>query len=133
MINRDVYLHDPLATELLNNGVSKVAELSDDAQQLRTLRFEFETFVCDGEYARGLERILNAYLSALGQREQDAAWVSGFFGSGKSHLVKMLRYLWVDYKFPDGASARSVARLPRSIADLFVELTNRSHQFGGLQ
>ena len=133
MTNRELYLHDPLATELLNNGVSKVAELSDDGQQLRTLRFEFETFVCDGEYARGLERILNAYLSSLGQREQDAAWVSGFFGSGKSHLVKMLRYLWVDYRFPDGASARSLARLPNALADLFVELSNRSRQFGGLE
>src|SRR5437763_15043796 len=132
MINREVYLHDPLSTELLNNGVSKVAELSEDIQQLRTLRFEFESFICNGEYARGLERILNAYLAALGQGEQRAAWVSGFFGSGKSHLVKMLRYLWVDYKFPDGASARSLARLPQNLADLFVELTNRSRQFSGL-
>src|SRR4051812_3262717 len=108
MNNRDLYLHDPVATELLNNGVSKVAELSGDDQQIRTLRFEVETFVCDGEYARGLEKILNAYLGSLGQSEQRAAWLSGFFGSGKSHLVKMLRYLWVDYRFPDGASARSL-------------------------
>jgi hypothetical protein len=132
MNNRELYLHDPLATELLNNGVSKVAELSGDTHQLSTLRFEVETFVCDGEYAKGLERILNAYLGSLGQSEQRAAWVSGFFGSGKSHLVKMLRYLWVDYKFPDGASARSLAKLPRGVKDLFVELTNRSRQFGGL-
>src|SRR4029453_14536909 len=115
MNNGELYLHDPLATQLLKNGVSKVAELLGDTQQLTTLRFEVETFVCDGEYAKGLERILNAYLGSLGKSEQRAAWVSGFFGSGKSHLVKMLRYLWVDYKFPDGASARSLAKLPRGV------------------
>ncbi|MEI7819345.1 MAG: BREX system P-loop protein BrxC [Verrucomicrobiota bacterium] len=132
MNNRNLFLHDPLATELLNNGVSKVAELAGDEQQLRTLRFELQTFVCDGEYARGLERILNAYLGDLGRGEQRAGWVSGFFGSGKSHLVKMLRYLWADYHFPDGASARSLARLPRNIADQFVELSNRARPLGGL-
>lgn len=133
MKNRELYLKDPLAFELLNNGVSKVAEIGQDSQQLKTLRFELENFVCDGEYARGLERILSAYLDGLNKPEQQAVWVSGFFGSGKSHLVKMLRYLWVDYKFPDGASARSIVRLPQDIKDRFVELANRSRQFGGLR
>jgi hypothetical protein len=53
MKNREVFLRDPLAFELLNNGVSKVAEIGDNPGQLTTLRFELETFVCDGEYARG--------------------------------------------------------------------------------
>ncbi|MGH7929810.1 MAG: BREX system P-loop protein BrxC, partial [Candidatus Binatia bacterium] len=118
---------------LLNNGVSKVAEIGADQEQLKTLRFELKTFVCDGEYAKGLERIMNAYLDGLNKPEQQAVWVSGFFGSGKSHLVKMLRYLWVDYKFGDGASARSLARLPTNINDLFVELNNRGRQYGGLK
>src|SRR4030081_2855381 len=39
--------------ELLNNGVSKVSEIGQDERQIKTLRFELETFVCDGEYARG--------------------------------------------------------------------------------
>ncbi len=133
MKNRELYLKDPLTLELLNNGVSKVAEIGHDGQQLKTLRFELENFVCDGEYARGLERILGAYLDGLNKPEQQAVWVSGFFGSGKSHLVKMLRYLWVDYKFPDGASARSIVRLPQEIQDRLVELTNRSRQYGGLK
>lgn len=131
MNNRAIFHTDPLAFELLNNGVSKVAEIAADTQALRTLRFELETFVCDGEYARGLDRILTAYLDDLTRSEQRAAWVSGFYGSGKSHLVKMLRYLWADFRFPDGASARSLARLPRNVADLFVELDNRSRPFGG--
>lgn len=133
MNNRDLYFRDPSKLELLNNGVSKVAELGQEEQQVKVLRFELETFVCDGEYARGLERILRAYLDRLNQEEQQAVWVSGFFGSGKSHLVKMLRYLWDDYRFADGVTARSLVRLPPEISDLLKELSTRSKQLGGLR
>lgn len=133
MKNRDIFLKDPLGFELLNNGVTKVAEVGTDPEQLKTLRFELETFVCDGEYAKGMERILSAYLNGLSKPEQNAAWVSGFFGSGKSHLVKMLRYLWVDFPFPDQATARSLAHLPDGIRDMFKELSTRGRQHGGLR
>ena len=133
MKNRELYLKDPLSYELLNNGVSKVAEVGLDPGQLKTLRFELETFVCDGEYAKGLERILNAYLGSMNRPDQQAVWVSGFFGSGKSHFVKMLRYLWKDLTFSDGATARSIVHLPDTIRDLFLELTNRSRQYKGLK
>jgi hypothetical protein len=133
MTNRELYFRDPITLELLNNGVSKVSEIGHDEGQIKTLRFELETFVCDGEYARGLERILKAYLDGLAREEQKAVWVSGFFGSGKSHLVKMLRYLWEDYHFSDGATARSLVKLPSEISDLLKELTNRSKPLGGLR
>ena len=84
MINRELYFRDPTTIELLNNGVSKVSEIGHDERQIKTLRFELETFVCDGVYARGLERVLKAYIDGLGWEEQKAVWVSGFFGSGKS-------------------------------------------------
>ena len=133
MNNRELYFRDPTVIELLNNGVSKVSEIANDERQVKTLRFELETFVCDGEYARGLERILKAYLEGLGREEQKAVWVSGFFGSGKSHLVKVLRYLWEDYHFADGATARSLVSLPAEVSDLLKELTNRSKACGGLR
>jgi hypothetical protein len=133
MINRDLYFRDPTTIALLNNGVSKVSEVGQDAGQIKTLRFELETFVCDGEYARGLDRILKAYLVGLGREEQKAVWVSGFFGSGKTHLVKVLRYLWEDYRFADGATARSLVKLPVDIADLLTELSNKSKPLGGLR
>ncbi len=133
MTNRDLYFRDPTTLELLNNGVSKVSEIGHDEGQIKTLRFELQNFVCDGEYARGMERILKAYLGGLGQTEQMAVWVSGFFGSGKSHLVKVLRYLWEDYHFADGATARSLVTLPAEITDLLTELSNRSKPLGGLR
>lgn len=131
--NRELYFRDPTTLELLNNGVSKVSEIGHDEGQIRTLRFELQNFVCDGEYARGMERVLKAYLGGLGKAEQNAVWVSGFFGSGKSHLVKVLRYLWEDTHFADGATARSLVTLPPEITDLLTELSNRSRPLGGLR
>jgi hypothetical protein len=132
MKNRDVYQRDPSKITLLNNGVATMTDaLTDDER--RTLRFELEHFVCEGEYLRGLVRILDSYVSNQGQPEQPAAWVSGFFGSGKSHLAKMLRFLWTDYTFPeDGASARGLARLPTDVEDLLKEITTLGKRAAGL-
>lgn len=99
MQNREIYVKDPDKNLLLNNGVATV---TDDltTEELRTLRYELETFVCEGEYARGLKHILETYLANLDRPEQPGVWVSGFFGSGKSHFVKMLRSLWTNFVFP---------------------------------
>ena len=43
----------------------------------------------------------------LGRAEQPAVWVSGFYGSGKSHLVRVLEQLWRDVELPVGDRARS--------------------------
>ncbi len=88
--------------------------------------------MCEGEYARGLERILSSYLSDLSRPEQRAAWVSGFYGSGKSHFVRVLEYLWRDVTFPEGASARALTTLPHEITDLLQELTVQGKRAGGL-
>jgi len=131
MKNRELYVKDPGAMRLLNNGVAEVAEVDTEALR-QTLRFELETFVCKGEYQRGLVKIMESFLRNLGQPEQPPVWVSGFYGSGKSHLIKMLRYLWVDYVFPDGATARGLASLSSDVNDLLTELSTRGKQFGGL-
>ncbi len=131
MQNRAIYLKDPLQTTLLNDGVARV---HDDLTEktLETLRYELDTFVCEGEYRDGLERILGSFLSNLDKPKQPAAWVSGFFGSGKSHLVKMLRYLWTDHEFADGAKARGIAKLHDDISDKLQELSIAGKRFGGL-
>jgi hypothetical protein len=131
MINREVYEKDPSQNRLLNQGVAKVTSGHSDPE-LQTLRYEITSFVCDGQYAQGMERILRNYLTYLEKSEQPGVWVSGFFGSGKSHLVKMLQHLWTDYEFPDGARARGLARLPQSIKELLVELSTQAKRKGGL-
>src|SRR5207253_3007926 len=67
------------------------------------------------------------------QTSQKAAWVSGFFGSGKSHLLKMACHLWADTKFPDGATARSlVPSMPDDVRSLLRELDTAGKRAGGL-
>ena len=116
MKNRELFAKDPLSLDLLNQGVSRVTNARDPNEE-KVARFELQTFVCDGQYATGLQRILRSFLAQLDQPEQAAAWVSGFYGSGKSHLVKMLRFLWTNHRFADGVAARSlVTEMP---ADTF--------------
>ena len=132
MKNRDIYQRDPSKITLLNNGVAAMTDALT-ADERRTLRFELEHFVCEGEYQRGLVRILDSYVSNEGRPEQPAAWISGFFGSGKSHLAKMLRFLWTDYTFPeDGAAARGLAHLPDDVRDLLKEISTMGKRGHGL-
>ena len=132
MKNRDIYQRQPGDIALLNNGVATMTDAVTDDDR-RILRFELEHFVCEGEYRRGLTRILDSYLSNQGQPEQPAAWISGFFGSGKSHLAKMLRFLWTDYTFTDdGATARGLARLPNEIQDALKEISTLGKRNAGL-
>ena len=132
MLNRDIYQRDPAAIALPNSGVARMTDaLTEDDR--RTLRFELSHFVCEGEYRRGLVRILESYINHQGQSEQPAAWVSGFFGSGKSHLAKMLRFLWTDYAFPeDGATARGLAQLPNDVREKLIELSTLGRRADGL-
>ena len=131
MINREIYQKDPATRKLVNEGVASVND-EKTKQAMAVLRYELETFVCNGQYKKGIETILETYLKNIGQAQQPAAWVSGFYGSGKSHLVKMLRALWTDTPFEDEATARGVADLPLPIPDLLKELSTESKRHGGL-
>ena len=128
----DLFLTNPNQLELLNNGVAFVKDVVTP-EELKTLRFELKTFVCEGEYAKGLEKTLRTFIGNLDRPEQQAAWVSGFYGSGKSHLTKILRYLWTDFEFPeDKARARGLTKLSTEVADLLKELTTAGKRLGGL-
>lgn len=132
MLNRDIYVKSPDQNRLANNGVAEVSE-DLSASALEVLRYELETFVCDGQYEKGIETILEIFLRNLGTKsEQPGIWISGFYGSGKSHLAKMLRALWTDLQLPGGASARGLARLPTGVSDQFRELNIQGKRNGGL-
>ncbi len=131
MKNRAIYLKDPSTRTLINQGVAFVNEdMSHEAQAI--LRYELETFVCDGQYEKGLAHIIETYLKNIERADQPGVWVSGFYGSGKSHLVKMLRALWTDIQFEDGASARGITILPTHVKDGLKELTIQAKRHGGL-
>lgn len=125
MLNRDVYYTIP-TTDLPGN--SGVAEVSDDrsvaAQSV--LRYELETFVCAGDCERDLKSILHMFLVNLhADTKQPRVWISGHSGSGKSHLTKMLRTLWADYRLDDGSTARSLVKLPTGVFELLKQLSTR--------
>ena len=118
MLNREVFSKDPTTFSIPNDGVT-IVSIPQKPEEWAVLRYELESFVCSGEYRSGMERVLSTFLAHLDQPRQPAVWVSGFYGSGKSHFVRVLQYLWQDASFPDGARARSLAALPPDIADHF--------------
>ncbi|GHO73963.1 hypothetical protein KSD_17340 [Ktedonobacter sp. SOSP1-85] len=129
--NRDIFLENPTTHIIPNNGVAQVINPST-IEEWNVLHYELSHFVCEGEYQRGLQLILSTYLASIHETKQPAIWVSGFYGSGKSHFVRVLEYLWRDTTFPDGAHARGLAKLPDEIADLLKELTIAGRREGGL-
>jgi hypothetical protein len=130
-LNREVLLRDPVANSIPNDGVTKIGRPTTP-EEWNVLEWELSSFVCTGEYAKGLERILSSYLANLDGDTQPAVWVSGFYGSGKSHFVRVLEHLWLDEMLPSGSTARGLAHLPREVEDALVELTNAGKREGGL-
>lgn len=102
--NNNLFIRPPLSFEIPNDGVTNV-DRPKDSNQWNVLKYELESFVCEGEYERGFQRILDSYIGHRNRTTQPAVWVSGFYGSGKSHLVRVLQHLWADTKFPNGATA----------------------------
>jgi len=80
---KDILLRDPSTHPLVNHGQVRIVN-DAGAKEEAELRGELSSFVCEGQYADGIERILSSFLANLAQTSQKAAWVSGFFGSGKS-------------------------------------------------
>lgn len=87
----------PIFQKPVDRPIEGVIKADDEA----SLRLEIEEYVLTNEVEKRLEAFLDAYNNYEGA---NGVWVSGFFGSGKSHLLKMLALLLEDRKV-DGASA----------------------------
>ena len=72
------------------NPVSRPIEGVIKADDESSLHNELSEYVLTDEVAKRLEHFLDAYNDYHGA---NGVWVSGFFGSGKSHLLKMLALL----------------------------------------
>ena len=133
MLNRETFHTDPSEYNLANEGVAKTS-FPPTPEALATLRGELTTFVCDGAYAKGLARILEAFLGSIGRGgDASAVWISGFYGSGKSHLASMLAALWTNLEFADGATAEGlVQHLPIEVAAPLKELRVAAQRSGGV-
>ena len=68
---------------------------ADDSE---SLRLEVEEYVLTNEVQKRLEEFLEAYNDYQGA---NGVWLSGFFGSGKSHLLKMIALLLENRQIDD--------------------------------
>ena len=86
---------------IFNKPVDRPIEGVIKADDEASLRLEIEEYVLTNEVEKRLESFLDAYNNYEGA---NGVWVSGFFGSGKSHLLKMLALL-LENRQIDGTSA----------------------------
>ena len=76
-INRDI------------NGVIKVSAIDD-----KSLEQELSEYVITQELRKHFDNFFDRYTQAIDRpTEKIGVWISGFFGSGKSHFLKMLSYI----------------------------------------
>ena len=70
-------------------GVVKADNLSDEA-----VFQEVDEYVVTNELQARFDDFFDVYSSSIGKpTESVGVWISGFFGSGKSHLLKVLSYI----------------------------------------
>ena len=104
------------------NGVVKADQL--DAPSVWQ---ELDEFVVTRELDQHLRTFFSAYGEALDQRQQPhragniGVWVSGFFGSGKSHFLKVLSYvLRNDSHTHEGQTRQAVTFFEPKIKDAML-------------
>ena len=70
-------------------GVIKVGQGDDES-----VKQELEEYVVTRELQRHFAEFFSSYKKGiLGDTDKMGVWISGFFGSGKSHFLKILSYL----------------------------------------
>ena len=97
MVIRDIFKKD---INRSINGVIKVSQSDEDS-----IKQELSEYVVTRELQRHFAHFFENYSRALDvPTDKIGVWISGFFGSGKSHFLKMLSYL-LSNKVVDGVPA----------------------------
>lgn len=91
---QDMFLK-PITRDI--KGVIKVGQ-SDDENVYQ----ELEEYVVTTDLEKYMSRFFDAYNRSLsGNTDKMGVWISGFFGSGKSHFLKILSYILKNKEVPD--------------------------------
>ncbi len=93
-------------------------DLADEPQTIvrvyeaSTLRTDLVEYVLTDqlarEFAKVVERVVDSARPAGGETDKVGVWVSGFFGSGKSHFAKLAGHLLADTEVGGGERAREL-------------------------
>ena len=76
------------------NGVIKVGQKDKE-----NIYQELDEYVVTDELDKYMNKFFDAYERGLtGRTDKMGVWISGFFGSGKSHFLKILSYILSDKK-----------------------------------
>lgn len=85
-IIRDLFAKD------INRSINGVVKVQDSKEG--SIRQELDEYVVTRELQRHFATFFKAYGDAIDvPTDKIGVWISGFFGSGKSHFLKMLSYL----------------------------------------
>ena len=99
--------------EDIDRKINGVVQVDQDASEI--LVQELNEYVITRELKKHFITFFNNYGESFHERTADiGVWISGFFGSGKSHFLKMLSYL-LENKEVQGE--RTVERFRRKFAD----------------
>jgi hypothetical protein len=90
--------------QLFEKPVDRPIEGVIKADDEASLRLELDEYVITDEVGKRLDSFLKAYLNYSGA---NGVWISGFFGSGKSHLLKILALL-LENRNVDGMGALDI-------------------------
>ena len=85
----------------IDRPIEGVIKADDD----RNLHTELDEYVVTAEVSKSLSDFADRYLN---ETSANGVWISGFFGSGKSHLLKMLSLLLDQQPLPDGTRPSAV-------------------------
>ena len=113
------------------NGVVKADQLDDES-----VWQELDEYEVTKELDQHLRGFFSSYLDSIENAGNSdisgkvGVWVSGFFGSGKSHFIKILSYLLENREVTsNGSTKRSVEFFEKKIADasLFGDIKRAVH------
>ena len=107
------------------NGVVKAEQVDNES-----VFVELDEYVVTNELDRHFRAFFEAYIPAVTKRDpalsgKIGVWISGFFGSGKSHFIKILSYLLENRQVEkDGKTQKAIDFFKEKITDpmLFADI-----------
>ncbi len=94
MLIRDMFIDD------INREIGGVVQVGQD--DAKVIKQEVEEYVVTQELKKHMMTFFNAYVDAMETGTSSVGvWISGFFGSGKSHFLKMLSYIMENRQIGD--------------------------------